>query len=98
VTRRGWRGHHKGHGAHHARKGRGHRGQPAPRGLHELEQALPQARRHDAHHRRVQTGARKDIESRGYTIIANIGDQYSDRAGGHAARAFKLANPFYFLP
>jgi hypothetical protein len=45
-----------------------------------------------------KTGARKDIESQGYTIIANIGDQYSDLAGGHAMRAFKLANPFYFLP
>jgi acid phosphatase len=45
-----------------------------------------------------KTGARKDIESQGYTIIANVGDQYSDLAGGHAQRAFKLANPFYFLP
>jgi acid phosphatase len=45
-----------------------------------------------------KSGARKDIESQGYTIIANIGDQYSDLAGGHAQRAFKLANPFYFLP
>jgi predicted secreted acid phosphatase len=45
-----------------------------------------------------KTGARKDIESQGYKIIANIGDQYSDLAGGHAQRAFKLANPFYFLP
>ena len=45
-----------------------------------------------------KTGARKDIESKGYKIIANIGDQYSDLAGGHAQRAFKLANPFYFLP
>jgi len=45
-----------------------------------------------------KTGARKDIESQGYTIVANIGDQYSDLAGGHAMRAFKLANPFYFLP
>ena len=45
-----------------------------------------------------KTGAREDIESQGYKIIANIGDQYSDLAGGHAASAFKLANPFYFLP
>jgi acid phosphatase len=45
-----------------------------------------------------KSGARKDIESQGYRIIANIGDQYSDLAGGHATRAFKLANPFYFLP
>lgn len=45
-----------------------------------------------------KSGARKDIESQGYRIVANIGDQYSDLAGGHATRAFKLANPFYFLP
>ena len=45
-----------------------------------------------------KTGARQDIEKQGYKIIANIGDQYSDLAGGHAASAFKLPNPFYFLP
>jgi hypothetical protein len=45
-----------------------------------------------------KSGARKDVERQGYRIIANIGDQYSDLAGGHARRAFKLANPFYFLP
>jgi acid phosphatase len=42
--------------------------------------------------------ARIDIESRGFTIIANIGDQESDLVGGHAERAFKLPNPFYFIP
>ena len=45
-----------------------------------------------------KTGAREDIESQGYRIVANIGDQFSDLAGGHAMRAFKLPNPFYFLP
>jgi predicted secreted acid phosphatase len=45
-----------------------------------------------------KTGAREDIEKQGYTIVANVGDQYSDLAGGHAKTAFKLANPFYFLP
>lgn len=45
-----------------------------------------------------KTGAREDIEKQGYKIIANIGDQYSDLAGGHSASAFKLPNPFYFLP
>ena len=45
-----------------------------------------------------KTGAREDIESQGYKIVANIGDQYSDLAGGHSASAFKLPNPFYFLP
>ncbi len=37
-----------------------------------------------------------------YTIIANLGDQYSDLIGNatgeHAERCFKLPNPFYFIP
>src|SRR4051794_1801002 len=45
-----------------------------------------------------KTASREDIESQGYKIVANVGDQYSDLAGGHAASAFKLPNPFYFLP
>jgi predicted secreted acid phosphatase len=45
-----------------------------------------------------KTASRQDIERQGYKIIANVGDQYSDLAGGHAAVAYKLANPFYFLP
>jgi hypothetical protein len=45
-----------------------------------------------------KSGARAAIEGQGYRIIANVGDQYSDLAGGHEDIAFKLANPFYFLP
>jgi hypothetical protein len=45
-----------------------------------------------------KSGARQQIEKMGYRIIANVGDQYSDLAGGHSAVAFKLPNPFYFLP
>jgi hypothetical protein len=45
-----------------------------------------------------KSGARTDIEDQGYRIVANVGDQYSDLAGGHAQVAFKLPNPFYFLP
>jgi hypothetical protein len=45
-----------------------------------------------------KSGARAAIEDQGYKIIANVGDQYSDLAGGHAEIAFKYANPFYFLP
>jgi predicted secreted acid phosphatase len=41
---------------------------------------------------------RQKIESRGYTIIANIGDQPSDLAGGHAERTFLLPNPYYRIP
>lgn len=42
--------------------------------------------------------ARADIESRGFTIIASIGDQKSDLTGGHAEMTFKVPNPFYFIP
>jgi predicted secreted acid phosphatase len=45
-----------------------------------------------------KSGARATIEQQGYRIIANVGDQYSDLAGGHEDKAFKLPNPFYFLP
>ncbi|MEA1831711.1 HAD family acid phosphatase [Methylobacterium durans] len=41
---------------------------------------------------------RAAIEAAGYTIIANVGDQPSDLAGGHAERAFLLPNPFYRIP
>jgi acid phosphatase len=41
---------------------------------------------------------RADIEARGYTIIANIGDQPSDLAGGFSERTFLLPNPFYRIP
>ena len=45
-----------------------------------------------------KSGARKAIEDDGYRIVASVGDQYSDLAGGHEAAAFKLPNPFYYLP
>ncbi|HEY9475095.1 MAG TPA: HAD family acid phosphatase [Mycobacteriales bacterium] len=41
---------------------------------------------------------RAHIESLGYTILADVGDQFSDLEGGHAERTFKLPNPMYFLP
>jgi acid phosphatase len=45
---------------------------------------------------------RKQIEGEGFTIIANVGDQYSDLIGepsdDHAQKCFKLPNPFYFIP
>lgn len=37
-----------------------------------------------------KTAARADIESQGYTIVANIGNNASDLGGGHAERTFKL--------
>ena len=45
-----------------------------------------------------KAGARDAIEDQGYKIVANVGDQYSDLAGGHSQVVFKLPNPFYFLP
>lgn len=41
---------------------------------------------------------RQHIESLGYRIVANFGDQYSDLSGGYADRTFKLPNPMYYLP
>jgi 5'-nucleotidase (lipoprotein e(P4) family) len=47
--------------------------------------------------RLYKTAVRVQIESEGYTIIANIGDQASDLQGGHADKTFKLPNPFYIV-
>jgi hypothetical protein len=41
---------------------------------------------------------RAHIESLGYDIVANFGDQYSDLTGGSADKTFKLPNPNYYLP
>lgn len=45
-----------------------------------------------------KTQARSNIERQGYKIIASIGDQDSDLVGGHREKAYKLPNPFYYLP
>jgi predicted secreted acid phosphatase len=45
-----------------------------------------------------KSATRKHIESLGYDIVANLGDQYSDLKGGYADRTFKLPNPNYYLP
>jgi hypothetical protein len=45
-----------------------------------------------------KSATRAHIESLGYDIVANFGDQYSDLKGGHADRTFKLPNPNYYLP
>ncbi|MFI6767796.1 HAD family acid phosphatase [Streptomyces sp. NPDC050355] len=45
-----------------------------------------------------KSGTRKHIESLGYNIVANFGDQYSDLSGGAGDRTFKLPNPMYYLP
>jgi len=45
-----------------------------------------------------KSNIRKQITEQGYTVIASIGDQYSDLSGGYAERGFKLPNPYYYLP
>jgi HAD superfamily, subfamily IIIB (Acid phosphatase) len=45
-----------------------------------------------------KSATRAHIESMGYDIVANFGDQYSDLTGGYADRSFKMPNPNYYLP
>ena len=45
-----------------------------------------------------KSATRAHIESLGYDIVGNFGDQYSDLLGGFADKTFKLPNPNYFLP
>lgn len=45
-----------------------------------------------------KSSTRKRIQEEGYIIVVNIGDQFSDLAGGYAERVFKLPNPYYFIP
>jgi hypothetical protein len=44
-----------------------------------------------------KSATRAHIESLGYHIVADFGDQYSDYTGGHAGVFFKMPNPNYFL-
>ena len=41
---------------------------------------------------------RAAIEADGYTIVANIGDQPSDLAGGNSQQTFLLPDPSYRIP
>jgi predicted secreted acid phosphatase len=45
-----------------------------------------------------KSATRAYVESLGYDIVGNFGDQFSDLVGGSADRTFKLPNPNYFLP
>lgn len=42
--------------------------------------------------------ARAVIMAKGFTIVANVGDQFSDIKGGYQQKGYKLPNPFYYLP
>jgi|SRR5581483_7544857 len=45
-----------------------------------------------------KSGTRAYIESQGYNVVADIGDQFSDLLGGFADKTFKMPNPNYYLP
>jgi len=44
-----------------------------------------------------KTPTRKSIEDKGFTIVANIGDQWSDLVGGSSLDCEKLPNKIYFI-
>ena len=67
-------------------------------GYHGWEALVMKPATLDAKAAAYKSAARADIEAKGLTIIANVGDQQSDLDGGHAERVFKLPNPFYFIP
>jgi predicted secreted acid phosphatase len=45
-----------------------------------------------------KSGARRQIQKRGFKILANVGDQQSDLKGGFSERTYKLPNPIYLTP
>ena len=45
-----------------------------------------------------KTAMRKRIAEAGYMIIANVGDQYSDLAGGYSELTYKYPNFMYYIP
>jgi predicted secreted acid phosphatase len=45
-----------------------------------------------------KSAERTKVEAEGYTIIANVGDQFSDISGEPTGKCtFKVPNPFYFI-
>lgn len=66
-------------------------------GYHGWQQLVMKPDGMDATAEAYKTAARAQIEAKGFTIIANVGDQQSDLDGGHAERVFRLPNPFYFI-
>jgi acid phosphatase len=45
-----------------------------------------------------KAGERARIVMQGYQVLATVGDQPSDLAGGYAEKAFLMPNPFYRIP
>lgn len=64
-------------------------------GYERLILAQPEDRAKSTEQRK--SAARAAIQSEGYVIIANLGDQESDLRGGYSERTFKLQNPFYVM-
>jgi hypothetical protein len=58
---------------------------------------VPEGERYE-HTADFKAPRRTAIEEAGHTIVANIGDQPSELAGGHAEKTFLLPNPFYRIP
>ena len=58
----------------------------------------PPSRGGDASMVPYKSGARRAVERRGYTILANLGDQRSDLKGGYSERTYKLPNVIYRTP
>lgn len=46
----------------------------------------------------IKSNTRKQIESMGFHIVTNIGDQYSDLYGGFSMDCEKLPNKMYYIP
>lgn len=47
-------------------------------------------------HQTLKTAFRKHIQEMGFTIVVNVGDQFSDLAGGYALDCEKVPNRMYF--
>lgn len=45
-----------------------------------------------------KSGTRAYLQSHGYKIVGDFGDQFSDLKGGASGRQFKIPNPMYYLP
>jgi len=45
----------------------------------------------------VKVPLRQEVEKMGFTIVVNIGDQWSDLSGGHAVDCEKLPNKIYLV-
>ncbi len=45
-----------------------------------------------------KAGQRRKITEKGFHIVVNLGDQWTDLDGGYSEAEFKLPNPMYFVP